>query len=58
MTLPADIARCKGKVEGAEVHPECQTCRRTEPLPQGIVRGVFMGVPEFNNGKCPLRIKQ
>ena len=64
MSLPADVARCGGasiytdcvQMYYPSLHPECQTCRRTEPVPQGAGRSVHMAPPVFVDGKCPEKI--
>ena len=55
--LPYDVARCDGVMpEQPMLHAACVRClRRTEPgNPDGTQ--VYIVPPEFENGKCPMRI--
>jgi len=50
MTLPYDVARCKGLRDDL-----CDTCRRREPGSPD--RQVYIG-PQWDKGKCPNYIPQ
>lgn len=61
MTLPLDIARCRGARVGNEVDQAlmfpCMECRRTE-TPTTESRFLLISPPLFKDGVCPKQIKE